>query len=385
MRLLAASILISVSAGAFAAGPQSLKLTISTESATVSEPYALPLTLHFLNTGIQTIWLYRPVRAARPADEAKDLTPDVEQTAPRPTGGGSTLEVNLTSPGAATKTAHPTATVMVPAEAWQPKLIRLAPGEKSEEYILIHVASTEVAGQKGTSAQVYKLKVIYRAWYSNLDEIERVAGVNLWHAEAESNAIAISLLPTEGTGEISGTITGSDGGPAAGILVSLSDREERMTGQMVTNFSGQYEFRELPWGFYWVTARPSESVAARDIIQHAVLTAHSPSASADLMMLPFTAYEPKQLLHKPILVRIDDSQGHPESRVKLQSTFSNGSVVENIKAQTPSDGVAELEVIPGSNFLTLEKKGCPKEDRRMNVASGGGVDAFRFTLACSKK
>jgi hypothetical protein len=72
-------------------------------------------------------------------------------------------------------------------------------------------------------------------------------------------------------------------------------------------------------------------------------------------------------------------------RVGLEITWANGDLVENVKGETGGDGTVALELIPGRNFVTLKRRGCPKQDERADVAAGGGIDGFEYTLGCAKK
>jgi Carboxypeptidase regulatory-like domain len=373
--------------GAAAFGAQPLTLAISTESATVSPPYPFRLTLHFLNAGKKTIWLYRPVRDASQMGELRPPPPDVEQPGPRSTGGGSSLEVHLASAKVSTEAEPTSAMVLAPVEMPHPNLIRVEPGGEAEEHVLIHFTPAQAAkgAQKNPLWGLYKLSVTYRARYSNGAQIERLLGVDLWHAEAESNTLQISLQPGEGRGEVTGTVADSDSESAPRMLVSLSDKDERLIGQELSDRDGEFRFDGLPWGLYWVTVRRPSAGEVTAVFQHVVLGPAAPSATVSLMLLPASITEPKQIQHKPVLVKVADQYGRPASGVQLQSIFSNEAVVENMKGRTGSDGVAALELIPGSNFLTLKAPGCAEEERRMDVAAGGGVDAFQFGVNCQKK
>ena len=71
--------------------------------------------------------------------------------------------------------------------------------------------------------------------------------------------------------------------------------------------------------------------------------------------------------------------------VGLEVVFSNGDLVDNVKGETGSDGVASLELIPGRNFVTLKHRGCPRQDERADVSPGGGIEGFAYTFQCAKK
>lgn len=387
MRFSILLLLAGIALGATNAGAQGLRLLISTDNATVISPYPLALTLHFLNAGKKTLWLYQPVRSSAWMAAAEEREPDVEQSGPRRTEGGSDLEVTLTPLSSAAQAESGKGDVILPMELPHPRLVRIPPGGDAEEHVRIHLEPAMKASgdQKTPVWGAYQISVNYRAWYSNADEIERVLGVDLWHAEATSNTLHVSLQRGDGQGAISGQVTDSDGESAPGMLVSLSDRDEQMIGQARSDADGGFSFDGLAWGFYWVTVRRPEERAASEVFQHAVLSEKSPSADVDLMLLPSAAYQPKQFLHKPILLQLVDKNGHPVEGVEAQVVFSNGAVVESLKANTGSDGVAEFEVIPGSNFLSIKQRGCEDENRRMDVEQGGGVDGFQFELSCQQK
>jgi hypothetical protein len=80
-----------------------------------------------------------------------------------------------------------------------------------------------------------------------------------------------------------------------------------------------------------------------------------------------------------------DSSGRPLSRVSLEVIWSSGAVLDKVRGETAEDGTVALELIPGRNFATLKRRGCPKEDQRVDVASGGGIDAFKLTSECAKE
>jgi hypothetical protein len=104
-----------------------------------------------------------------------------------------------------------------------------------------------------------------------------------------------------------------------------------------------------------------------------------------MVLIPQEIYEPQKMLHKPVLFRITDSTGRPLDRVGLEATWSNGSVIENVKGETGRDGAVALELIAGRNFVTLKRRGCPKQEERADVAAGAGIDGFGYTFECAKK
>ncbi len=376
--------LVSIALGAAQAGAQELRLVISTDSAAITSPYPLRLTLHFLNAGKKTLWLYQPVRTAA-AHQVYE--PDVQQGGSRRTVGGSELKVSLTPAGSASPASDGKADLFLPMELPHPKLVRIPPGGDAEEPVQIHLepAMKASGNQKFPIWGDYRLSVTYSARYSNVNEIEHLLGVDLWHAEASSNTLRISLQQGNGEGSVAGQVTSSTGESEWGMQVTLSNRDEVKVGQLKTDRDGNFSFDGLPWGLYWVTVRRPAAGAVTAVYEHTVLSASSPAATVNLMLLPVETYFPKQFLHKPVLIRVTDGPGHPAANVKLNSTFSNGPIVESVKAETGADGLAQIEVIPGYNFLSLKKHGCQGEDRRMDVVPGGGVQGFQFEISCGKK
>jgi hypothetical protein len=59
--------------------------------------------------------------------------------------------------------------------------------------------------------------------------------------------------------------------------------------------------------------------------------------------------------------------------------------MDSVKGETGSDGALALELIPGRNFVTLKRRGCPKQDERADVVAGAGIDGFAYTLECARK
>ena len=56
-----------------------------------------------------------------------------------------------------------------------------------------------------------------------------------------------------------------------------------------------------------------------------------------------------------------------------------------MKAQAAEDGTAAIELIPGRNYVTLKRHGCPKEEQWIEVAPGDGIDDSKLTLECARK
>jgi hypothetical protein len=86
-----------------------------------------------------------------------------------------------------------------------------------------------------------------------------------------------------------------------------------------------------------------------------------------------------------VLFRVTDPAGRPLGKVSLEVIWSSGTVLDNVKGETLEDGTVALELIPGRNFATLRRRGCPKQDQRVDVTPGGGIDGFKLILECAKK
>jgi hypothetical protein len=367
-----------------AARDTSLKLLISIEQQNIAAPFPARVKLHVHNAGNETVWLYRHARSKLP-------TPWrllEEETGPQPTTGGSMLTVKLepVSAGQGAISTPAQGTVFEGVGFPKPKLLSLAPGEDYEERTTIRLTPALSEAQKpiwGT----YRLSVTYKAQYSNAEEIQRNLKVTVWQDEVSSEAIEIQLQPPspESRGQVSGTVYTPDEAPIRDAIVSLSDHAERLVDQTTSDPEGRFSFSSLPPGLYWITARRDGATEDTVAFRHVQLTPSEPSATQDLVMIPSEIYEPRKMLHKPVLFRISDSAGRPLDRVGLEVTWSNGPVVDNVKGETGSDGAVALEVIPGRNFVTLKRHGCPKQEERADVAAGEGIDGFEFTLQCAKK
>jgi hypothetical protein len=268
----------------------------------------------------------------------------------------------------------------------KPKLVRLAPGEDYEERATIHLSPALSEVQKpiwGT----YRLSLIYTAQYSNAEEIQRNLKVTVWQGEVTSNAIEIELQPAspESRGQVSGIVSTADSVPIREAIVSLADHAERLVGQTTSDPEGRYSFSDLPPGLYWITARRDGAAEDTAVFRHVELTPSEAAATQEMVLIPEEIYAPQKMLHKPVLFRITDNAGRPAEHVGLEITWSNGPVLENVKGETGSDGAVALEVIPGRNFVTLKRRGCPKQEERADVAGGEGIDGFEYTLECAKK
>jgi hypothetical protein len=197
--------------------------------------------------------------------------------------------------------------------------------------------------------------------------------------------VEIELQPPAGEGTVTGTTLNAQGQPLRDVLVTLSDEGEQPVDQMTTESEGRYAFASLPPGTYWVTVRRSSFNEDTTVFRHVTLTASEPSGSIELVLYPPDIYEPRGILHKPVLLRVTDGRENPLSKVSYEVVWSSGKVLDTSRGETADDGTAALELIPGRNFVTLKRKGCPKQEHRMDVAPGGSVDGFKLALECLKK
>lgn len=349
--------------------PEVLKLLISLEQPSITSPFPARITLHLHNSGQEPLWLYRPVRSQ--AQEGPSLALRLEPLA------------DLGSHGTSTPAQGG---VLESAGLPHPRLVRLDPGHDHEEKAVVQL-SPVLVNVKGESKPLwgrYRLSVTYSVRFSNGDEIARNLALAVWQGDATSNAIEIELVPPAGQGSVGGKVAGPDGRPRGDVLVSLSDDQERLVDQQVVGPDGRYSFSRLPFGFYWVTARPPNPREDTAVFRHVELTSAEPTSAIGLMMLSKEIYEAKGMLHKPVLFRVTDRTGRPLDKVRLEITWSNGPVLDNVKGQASDDGALALELIPGRNFVTLKRRGCPKQDERVDVTEGWGIDGFKLSLECAR-
>jgi hypothetical protein len=361
-----------------------LKLLISVEQQNIAAPFPARVTLHLHNAGNETVWIYRHAQSKLPTP--RPLLE--EETGPQQTTGGSMIGVRLepASAGQATFSNPAEATVFESVGFPKPKLVRLAPGEDSEEKSSIRLTPALSELQKPMWG-AYRLTLIYKAQYSNGEEIQRRLKATVWQGEVTSNTIEVQLQPPSpgSRGQVSGTVDTPDSAPIRDSIVSLTDQAERLVDQTTSDPDGQYSFSHLPLGLYWITARRDGAVEDTAVFRHVQLTPSEPSATQELVIIPQEIYEPRKMFHKPVLFSVSDNAGRPLDRVSLEATWSNGPVVDNVKGETGSDGVEALELIPGRSFVTLKRRGCPKQEERADVAIGWGVDGFEYTFQCAKK
>jgi hypothetical protein len=233
----------------------------------------------------------------------------------------------------------------------------------------------------------YQLTVTYSASFSNGDIFTNSLGLNLWQGDVTSNTINVDLRPPlpDAVGVLNGTTVGQDLQPRAGIRVSLSDAQGQLIDQQVTEADGRFSFEHLPMALYWVTGRREDATQDTVTFHHQELASSLPSASVQLAFFPEETDNPKKYVHKPVLVRVFDAGREPLGGVELDAIFSNGQVIDDVKANTSDDGTAAMELIPGRNSFSLKQRGCQEQGERADVTAGVGVDGFRYILDCVKK
>jgi Carboxypeptidase regulatory-like domain len=367
---------------------EDLKLLISVEQQSIVAPNPVRVTLHFHNSGQQTLWLYHPVQSELPGDRLGLLAPLPSGAPPGVAYGGSQLEIRLVPQNAAggdVKEAAGSSFAMAPDALPFPRLVRLAPGEDYQERVSLHVEPAQTKAGAGSQPVwgPYRFSVTYSADYSNAEALARDINANLWHGQATSNTVALELRPPAGQGSIAGSALDSTGRTYGQALVTLSDDNENMHDQLLTDDDGRFAFAHLPPGRYWLTVRQPGSDHDTSVFRHVDVTEAGSPATADIVMLPVEVNKPDRLLHKPVLFHIVDSQGHPLAKVRIAILYSAENVVEDLKAQTGDDGFTAISLIPGSIYVTLRRAGCKKEDRRADVTPGPGVDGFKFAYDCA--
>ncbi len=360
---------------------QPLKLLISIDSELVTEPNALRITLHFHNAASEPLWLYQHVQNA------------VALNLYAPFHDSSKLMIHLqpvpsTVPSGAAAGALPPAGkgfVYESASLPHPKLVQIEAGGDAEEKAVVRL-SPAMAGAQPVWGN-YRLWVEYSQHFRNADALNRDLNTLIWQGNITSNTVSIQLQPAPASarGSVSGIVVDAQSRPSEGILVSLTDHEGRMMGQSLTAADGRFEFSHLPEGEYWVTVRDEQADVETGLVKRAMVQADSLSPSLRLILFNIEIDQARQMLHKPVLIRVIDRTGPPLEGVNLDVTWSSGAVLDDIRAKTDANGIASLELIPGSNYVSLKHKGCPEQDERADVAEGDGIDGFIFTSRCEKK
>jgi len=366
-----------------AASPQ-IQLLISMGQQFVAEPEAARIQLHIHNPTQQTLWLYRRAKGKHPPEELVQ-----EENQPAKTTGTSTVEVKLEPVD-----AHAAQAAVSPAEATtleyvqmpKPRLVKLAAGGDYEEVSIVHLRPGLAEGHKPIWG-AYRLSVVYGASFSNGDEFQRNLGTPLWQGEVTSNAITVELRPAlpDSTGVLGGSALGPDLQPRAGIRVSLSDEQGQLIDQQVTGSDGRFSFAHLPLALYWVTGRREAAVEDTMTFRHEELSGATPSVNTQLVFYPAEIYEAKKLVHKPALLRVFDPAGQPLGGIELDATFSNGDVLDDVKATTGDDGTAVMELLPGRSSFSLKRHGCADQVERADVAPGTGAENLKLVFDCAKK
>jgi hypothetical protein len=361
-----------------------LKVLITMSQPFAVEPVAARIQLHILNQTSQTLWLYRRAKGKHPPEERVH-----DENQPAETTGGSTVEVKLepADDHAAPAAVSPAeGTVLEYVQMPKPRLVKLEAGGDYEEVSIVRLRPALAEGQKPIWG-AYSLTMVYGASYSNGDEFQRNLGATLWQGEVASNTITIELRPAlpGSTGELSGSTLGQDLQPRAGIRVSLQDEQGQLIDQQVTQGDGRFSFSHLPLALYWVTGRREGSVEDTTTFRHEELTSSAPSVSTQLVFYPQEIYEAKKLVHKPSLLRVFDRGGQPAGGIGIDAVYSNGQVLEDLKATSSDDGTAVMELLPGRSSISLSRKGCAEQVERTDVAPGVGVDSFKFVFDCVKK
>jgi hypothetical protein len=366
-----------------------LTVTLTLEHNTIAQPFPARVTLHFHNAGPDALWLYRHVRD--PEDLARAQRRLAQNTAAAGNGstGGSSLVVHVepaASP-AQSWSEPPSGRVMSSSAMPHPRLVKLPPGADDTEGAVIAMTPA-LAPQGGSTVPAwgkYHFSVVYKASYSNADALSRDLGVDVWQGEVASNAVDVDLepAPSFASGSISGRVMNPNGQVLPSMQVSLTDSQSHVIGQIITGVDGNFAFDHLPWGTYWATVRPLAAMDVTAAYDHAELRADAPQATINLVPIAIEAYEPKQLWHKPVLLKVTSSASAPLGGVAVEALYSSGTIAETVKGETDSDGTVALDLIPGRNYVTLKRHKCPNHDQRIDIAEGDGIDGNILQYDCN--
>lgn len=360
-----------------AASQQPLKLLISIDRQTVTEPDALRITLHFHNAASDPLWLYQHVQNA------------VALNVYAPFHAGTKLMVHLQPvQAAALPGGVPPAgkgTVYESASLPHPRLVELESGGDAEELAVVRLTPAMAGSQPLWGA--YRLWVEYTQRFQNAEALSRDLNTLIWQGNITSNTVDLQLQPAPASdrGVVSGIVVDAQARPNEGTLVSLTDHAGHMMGQSLTGADGRFEFSPLPAGEYWVTVRDVQADSETGLVKRALVQPDSLSVSLRLILFNIDISQAKQLLHKPVLIRVIDRTGPPLQGANLDITWSSGAVLDDVRARTDANGLAAVRLIPGSNYVSIKRKGCPEQDERADVAEGAGIDGFIFTSSCRKK
>jgi hypothetical protein len=374
---------------ASAAGNESdLKLLIAMDQATVNEPFPARIRLQLHNAGQRPLWLYTPVRDASVLSQASNPFSG-ENSVEGATTGGAYLDVHLIPADSSTPEESASGRVLEVAGFPHPKLIEIGPGDDYEEAALVRLRPASIAhdGEEQRLWGAYTLAVTYRAQYSNGPNLRAILGTNIWEGEAESNRVDVELrqAPQDARGAVSGSVIDARMQPVFGFLVTLSDQDGQPIGQSFSDENGKFAFSHLPFGFYWLNARPRNANEDAGVLRHVTPSASDPEESVQLVLIPQEVHHPEQLLHKPVLFRVFHSRDKPYAGVDLDDVWSTGTVSDHVRGQTNKNGSIALQLIPGRNFVTMKLKGCGNQDERVDVAPGVGIEGFRLDFDCQKK
>lgn len=346
-----------------------LKVLVSLEENVLTFPFPARATLHFHNAGQQPIWLYRRV-----SGRAED---------------GSSLEVRLEPVEALDPQQVSTAArgeVFGYAGLPRPRLVTIAPGDDATEKATLKLLPARVGEGEGKPIWGrYRLVVVYTAAYANAASIARETNVALWEGNAASNALEVELRPPEGDGVVTGSVLSAQGRSLFGVVVTLSGEDEHPLDQMLTEADGRFAFGPLPPGLYWVTVRRESAAENTTVFRHVTLTPEEPVGSIEFVLYPPETYEPRNMLHKPVILLVTDREGKPLDDVSYQIVWSSGKMVETERGKVDADGTATFQLIPGRSYVTLRRRRCPKQEDRMDVTPASGVDGFRLVFACSEE
>jgi Carboxypeptidase regulatory-like domain len=371
-----------------------LSVTLTLEHSTIAQPFPARITLHFHNAGVRALWLYRHTRDPEDLDRARRQMAQLNAAngaqSANASAGGSSLAVHLepvASLGAQSWTQPPNGEVMASVAMPHPRLVKLAPSADDTEGCVVALRPG-IVSRSGSDVPVwghYRFSVVYKASYSNGDALARDLGVDIWQGEATSNTVDVDLepAPSFASGSISGRVMNTNGQTLPGMQVSLTDGQSHVIGQITTNVDGNYTFDHLPLGTYWATVRPLAAMDVTAAYDHAELRGDSPKATVNLVPIESEAYEPKQLWHKPVLLRVTSNAGAPLGDVAVEALYSVGTVAETVKGQTDSDGTLALYLIPGRNVITLKHRKCASYDQRVEVAEGDGIDGSILQYDCN--